>query len=44
MVGGWQEGVGIQLNVPLYKGGANRGNLPSADADISQAAAEPRGC
>src|SRR5262249_38703494 len=37
VVGGWQEGVGIQLNVPLYRGGANRGNLRAADADIRRA-------
>ena len=29
VVGGWQEGVGIQLNVPVYHGGRNRGNLAS---------------
>jgi outer membrane protein TolC len=40
VVGGWQEGAGIQLNVPLYHGGANRGNLAAADADMSQAAAD----
>jgi outer membrane protein len=43
LVGGWQEGVGIQLNVPLYHGGANRGNLAAAEADISQAAAQAQG-
>jgi TolC family type I secretion outer membrane protein len=43
VVGGWQEGVGIQVNVPLYRGGANRGNLRSADADISQALADAQG-
>jgi outer membrane protein TolC len=43
VVGGWQEGVGIQLNVPLYHGGANKGNLRSADADISQALADAQG-
>jgi outer membrane protein TolC len=43
VVGGWQEGVGIQLNVPLYRGGANRGNLAAAEADISQASAESQG-
>jgi outer membrane protein len=40
VVNGWQEGVGIHLNVPLYHGGANRGNLRAADADILQAAAD----
>jgi outer membrane protein len=43
VVDGWQEGAGIQLNVPLYHGGANRGNLRAADADISQAAADAQG-
>ncbi len=43
VVEGWQEGVGIQLNVPLYHGGANRGNLAAADADISQAGADAQG-
>jgi outer membrane protein TolC len=43
VVSGWQEGVGIQLNVPLYRGGANRGNLRSADADIVQALADAQG-
>jgi outer membrane protein len=43
VVGGWQEGVGIQLNVPIYHGGANRGNLASADAEIQQAVAEAQG-
>jgi outer membrane protein len=43
VVGGWQEGVGIQLNVPLYHGGANRGNLASAEADIVQALADAQG-
>jgi outer membrane protein TolC len=43
VVGGWQEGVAIQLNVPLYHGGANRGNLRSAEADISQALADAQG-
>jgi outer membrane protein len=43
VVGGWQEGVGIQLNVPVFHGGANLGNLRSADADIKQAAADAQG-
>jgi outer membrane protein TolC len=43
VVGGWQEGAGIQLNVPLFHGGANRGNLRAAEADISQASAEAQG-
>jgi outer membrane protein TolC len=43
VVGGWQEGVSLQLNVPLYHGGGNRGNLASADADIRQARADAQG-
>ena len=43
VVGGWQEGAGIQLNMPLYYGGAHRGNLASADADIRQAQADAQG-
>jgi outer membrane protein TolC len=43
VVGGWQEGVGIQLNVPLFHGGANLGNLRAAEADIRQALAEAQG-
>jgi outer membrane protein len=43
VVGGWQEGAGIQLSVPLYHGGANRGNLAAAEADIRQAAADAQG-
>jgi outer membrane protein TolC len=42
VVGGWQEGASIQLNVPLFHGGATRGNLRTADADISQASADAR--
>jgi outer membrane protein len=40
VVDGWQEGAGIQLNLPLYYGGAHRGNLASADADIRKAQAD----
>ena len=40
VVGGLTEGIGIQLNVPLYHGGAPRGKLRSAEAEISQAAAD----
>jgi outer membrane protein TolC len=43
VVDGWQEGAGIQLNVPIYHGGASRGNLRAADADISQATADAQG-
>jgi outer membrane protein TolC len=43
VVGGWQEGAAIQFNVPLYRGGANRGNLAAANADLTQALAEAQG-
>ncbi len=43
VVGGWQEGAGIQLSVPLSHGGANRGNLTTAEADIRQAVADAQG-
>jgi outer membrane protein len=43
VVGGWQEGAGIQLDVPLYHGGGNRGNLRSAEAAIGQAVADAQG-
>jgi outer membrane protein TolC len=43
VVGGWQEGVGISLNVPLYHGDANRGNLRAAEADIRRAVADAQG-
>jgi outer membrane protein TolC len=39
-VNGWQEGVGLHLNIPLYHGGANLGKLRAADADIHQALAD----
>jgi outer membrane protein TolC len=42
-VNGWQEGVGIHLNVPLYHGGGNVGRLREADADIHQALADAQG-
>jgi outer membrane protein TolC len=40
IINGWQEGAAIALNVPLYHGGANQGNLRAAEADISQGLAE----
>jgi outer membrane protein len=40
VVGGFSEGVAFQLNIPLYHGGAPRGNLRAAEADISQALAD----
>jgi outer membrane protein TolC len=43
VVGGWQEGAAIQLNVPLFHGGAKRGNLQTAEAEISQASADAQG-
>ena len=43
VITGWQEGVGIQLNIPLYRGGAPRGDLRAAQAEISQASADAQG-
>jgi outer membrane protein len=43
VVGGWQEGAAVQLNVPLFHGGAKRGNLQTAQAEIRQAAADAQG-
>ena len=43
VVGGWSNGVGIQLSVPLYAGGAHRGNLAAAEADINRAQADAQG-
>jgi outer membrane protein len=40
VVGGWSEGAGIQLSVPLYHRGESRGNLRVAEADIRQATAD----
>jgi outer membrane protein len=43
IINGWQEGGAIALNIPLYHGGANQGNLRAAEADISQGLAEAQG-
>jgi outer membrane protein len=43
VVGGFSEGAGIQLSVPLYHRGESRGNLRVAEADIRQAAADAQG-
>jgi outer membrane protein len=43
VVAGFQEGAGIQLNVPLYYGGAHQGHLRTAEADIRQAQADAQG-
>jgi outer membrane protein len=40
VVGGLQEGIGINFNVPLYHGGAKRGNMAAAQADIREALAD----
>ncbi len=40
IVDGWQEGVGLHINVPLYHGGGSAGELHAADADIRQADAQ----
>ena len=43
VVGGWSEGVGVQLSMPLYHGGAPCANLRAAEADIRQAQADAQG-
>jgi outer membrane protein len=43
IINGWQEGGAIALNIPLYHGGANQGNLRAAEADISQGLADAQG-
>ncbi|HEV8069880.1 MAG TPA: TolC family protein [Planctomycetaceae bacterium] len=40
VITGWQEGVGLHIDVPLYAGGRHRGELRSADADIEAALAD----
>jgi outer membrane protein len=40
VVTGFQEGVGLHLDAPLYAGGRHRGELQSADADIEAARAD----
>jgi outer membrane protein len=40
VVTGWQEGVGLHLDAPLYAGGRHRGELRSAEADVEAAVAD----
>jgi outer membrane protein TolC len=39
VVSGWQQGVGLHMESPLYDGGERRGNLRSADAKVQSAIA-----
>jgi outer membrane protein len=39
IIDGVQQGAGLHIDVPLYSGGRHRGNLHSADAEISEAVA-----
>jgi outer membrane protein TolC len=39
VITGWQEGVGLHVDMPLYAGGKHRGELRSAEADIEAALA-----
>jgi outer membrane protein len=40
VITGWQEGVGLHIDVPLYAGGRHRGDLRSAEAEIEAALAD----
>ena len=40
VVTGWQNGIGLHLEVPLYTGGRLRGELRTAEADVSAALAD----
>jgi outer membrane protein TolC len=40
VVTGWQEGVGLHLEAPLYAGGNHRGELRAAEAEIEAALAD----
>jgi TolC family type I secretion outer membrane protein len=40
VVTGWQEGVGLHIDAPLYSGGRHRGELHAAEADIKAAVAD----
>ena len=42
MVNGLQEGAGIHVNIPLYHGGKQIGQLHAAEADIHAALANAR--
>jgi outer membrane protein TolC len=37
---GWQEGAGLHIEMPLYKGGRLRGELRAAEADVLAALAD----
>jgi outer membrane protein len=37
VITGWQEGVGLHVNAPLYSGGRHTGELRQADAEIEAA-------
>jgi outer membrane protein TolC len=39
VLGGWQEGAGIHLDQPIFTGGAHRGELRAAEAEIQEATA-----
>jgi outer membrane protein len=39
VVTGWQEGVGLHLEMPLYAGGRHQGEAQAADADVDTALA-----
>jgi outer membrane protein TolC len=36
---GWQRGAGIHMNTPIWHGGARRGELHAAEAEVKEAAA-----
>jgi outer membrane protein len=40
VITGWQEGVGLHVEAPLYAGGRHRGELRSADAEVEAAVAD----
>lgn len=40
VITGWQEGVGLHVEAPLYAGGRHRGELRSAGADVEAALAD----
>jgi outer membrane protein len=40
VITGWQEGVGLHIDAPLYAGGKHRGELRVAEAEIAAAVAD----
>jgi outer membrane protein TolC len=40
VITGWQEGVGLHIDAPLYAGGRHQGELRSAEGDIASAIAD----